>query len=263
MYNLKVVVIPGHTLTGKGTGAVGYINESKETRIMNDLIVKWLKLGGATVYTGRVDESKNHLADQCAIANKYEADLAVQIHFNANITTSVPEGTETIYKSNNGKIYAEKVNAKLATVFKNRGAKSDVRGLYWLNNTDAIAILIEVCFVDSKADTDYYVNNKDKVAKLIAEGILNKSISDSQGGNKVYENVIVYKGDADKVAAQILYWQLKDAVIVEASNYKKDLGKKVYVIGGDANDLVKGDVVINGTDRYETVKLALKQIGKL
>ncbi|MGO0882540.1 N-acetylmuramoyl-L-alanine amidase [Clostridioides difficile] len=263
MYNLKVVVIPGHTLTGKGTGAVGYINESKETRIMNDLIVKWLKLGGATVYTGRVDESKNHLADQCAIANKYEADLAVQIHFNANVTTSVPEGTETIYKSNNGKIYAEKVNAKLATVFKNRGAKSDVRGLYWLNNTDATAILIEVCFVDSKADTDYYVNNKDKVAKLIAEGILNKSISNSQGGNKVYENVIVYTGEADKVAAQILYWQLKDALMVEASSYKQGLGKKVYVVGGEANKLVKGDVAINGTDRYETVKLALKQIDKL
>ncbi|WP_301951474.1 N-acetylmuramoyl-L-alanine amidase, partial [Clostridioides difficile] len=52
-----------------------------------------------------------------------------------------------------------------------------VRGLYWLNHTIAPAILIEVCFVDSKADTDYYVNNKDKVAKLITEGILNKDIN--------------------------------------------------------------------------------------
>ncbi|WP_227828068.1 MULTISPECIES: N-acetylmuramoyl-L-alanine amidase [unclassified Clostridioides] len=263
MYNLKVVVIPGHTLTGKGTGAVGYINEGKETRIISDLVVKWLKLGGATVYTGRVDKSDNHLADQCAIANKQETDLAVQIHFNANVITSVPEGTETIYKSNNGKTYAEKVNSKLATVFKNRGAKADVRGLYWLNHTNSTAILIEVCFVDSKVDTDYYVNNKDKVAKLIAEGILNKSISNSQGGDKVYENVIVYKGDADKVAAQILYWQLKDALVVEASSYKQGLGKKVYVVGGEANNLVKGDVIINGADRYETVKLALRQIGKL
>ena len=42
---MKVVIIPGHTLIGKGTGAVGYINESKETRILNDLIVKWLKIG--------------------------------------------------------------------------------------------------------------------------------------------------------------------------------------------------------------------------
>ena len=96
---MKVVIIPGHTLIGKGTGAVGYINESKETRILNDLIVKWLKIGGATVYTGRVDESSTHLADQCAIANKQETDLAVQIHFNSNATTSTPVGTETIYKT--------------------------------------------------------------------------------------------------------------------------------------------------------------------
>ncbi len=27
--------------------------------------------------------------------------------------------------------------------------------LYWLSHTKAPAILIEVCFVDSKADTDY------------------------------------------------------------------------------------------------------------
>ena len=262
---MKIAIVPGHTLSGKGTGATGYIDEGKENRILTDLIVKWLKQGGAIVYTGKVDKSNNYLAEQCKIANRQNVDLAVQIHFNANKTTLNPMGTETIYKTNNGKVYAERVNDKLATVFENRGAKSDVRGLYWLKHTKAPAILIEVCFVDSKADTDYYVNNKDKVAKLIAEGILNKSISNSQGGgeNKVYENVIVYTGDADKVAAQILHWQLKDSLIIEASSYKQGLGKKVYVVGGEANKLVKGDVVINGADRYETVKLALQEIDKL
>lgn len=262
---MKIAIVPGHTLSGKGTGATGYIDEGKENRILTDLIVKWLKQGGATVYTGKVDKSNNYLAEQCEIANRQNVDVAVQIHFNADHTTLNPMGTETIYKTNNGKVYAERVNDKLATVFENRGAKSDVRGLYWLRHTKAPAILIEVCFVDSKADTDYYVNNKDKVAKLIAEGILNKSISNSQGGgeNKVYENVIVYTGDADKVAAQILHWQLKDSLIIEASSYKQGLGKKVYVVGGEANKLVKGDVVINGADRYETVKLALQEIDKL
>ncbi|ENY8484171.1 TPA: N-acetylmuramoyl-L-alanine amidase, partial [Clostridioides difficile] len=167
---MKVALVPGHTLTGKGTGATGYIDEGKENRILTDLIVKWLKQGGATVYTGKVDKSSNYLAEQCQIANKQDVDLAVQIHFNANKTTLNPMGTETIYKTNNGKIYAERVNDKLATVFKNRGAKSDVRGLYWLSHTKAPAILIEVCFVDSKADTDYYIRHKDIVAKLIAEG---------------------------------------------------------------------------------------------
>ncbi|HFL3113467.1 TPA: N-acetylmuramoyl-L-alanine amidase, partial [Clostridioides difficile] len=156
---MKVAIVPGHTLTGKGTGAVRYIDEGKENRILTDLIVKWLKQGGATVYTGKVDKSNNYLAEQCQIANKQNVDVAVQIHFNANKTTLNPMGTETIYKTNNGKVYAERVNKKLSTIFKNRGAKSDVRGLYWLSNTKAPAILIEVCFVDSKADTDYYIRH--------------------------------------------------------------------------------------------------------
>ncbi len=42
----------------------------------------------------------------------------------------------------------------------------------------------------------------------------------------MYENVIVYTGDADKVAAQILHWQLKDSLIIEASSYKQGLGKR-------------------------------------
>ncbi|EGT3758255.1 cell wall hydrolase, partial [Clostridioides difficile] len=188
---MKVALVPGHTLTGKGTGATGYIDEGKENRILTDLIVKWLKQGGATVYTGKVDKSSNYLAEQCQIANKQDVDLAVQIHFNANKTTLNPMGTETIYKTNNGKIYAERVNDKLATVFKNRGAKSDVRGLYWLSHTKAPAILIEVCFVDSKADTDYYIRHKDIVAKLIAEGILNKKI-DNEGVKQMYKHTIVY-----------------------------------------------------------------------
>ncbi|WP_235665307.1 hypothetical protein [Clostridioides difficile] len=43
---MKVALVPGHTLTGKGTGATGYIDEGKENRILTDLIVKWLKQGG-------------------------------------------------------------------------------------------------------------------------------------------------------------------------------------------------------------------------
>lgn len=85
-------------------------------------------------------------------------------------------GTETLYVSTKGKVFADRVNAKLATMFKNRGAKKRT-DLYWLNKCVAPTILIEVCFVDSKADVDIYSKNKDAIAKLIAEGIVNKTIS--------------------------------------------------------------------------------------
>ncbi|ENY8336961.1 TPA: N-acetylmuramoyl-L-alanine amidase, partial [Clostridioides difficile] len=232
---MKIAIVPGHTLSGKGTGATGYIDEGKENRILTDLIVKWLKQGGATVYTGKVDKSNNYLAEQCEIANRQNVDVAVQIHFNADHTTLNSMGTETIYKTNNGKIYADRVNTKLATVFKNRGAKSDVRGLYWLSHTKAPAILIEVCFVDSKADTDYYIRHKDIVAKLIAEGILNKNIN-NEGVKQMYKHTIVYDGEVDKILANVLSWGYSPSkvLVCDIKDYVPGQTENLYVVGGGA-----------------------------
>ncbi|HBE9572377.1 TPA: N-acetylmuramoyl-L-alanine amidase [Clostridioides difficile] len=263
---MKVVIVPGHTLTGKGTGAVGYIDEGKENRILTDLIVKWLKQGGAIVYTGKVDKSNNYLAEQCEIANRQNVDLAVQIHFNANKTTLNPMGTETIYKTNNGKVYAERVNKKLSTIFKNRGAKSDARGLYWLSHTKAPAILIEVCFVDSKADTDYYIKNKNTVAKLIAEGILNRNIKDVTENNKIYKNAIVYSGETDKAIATIMSLYLDKSITVDIKSYKNYMYENVYVIGGVAAKIMNSYpdryTRFIGKDGKETFQLMLKYINK-
>lgn len=173
---MRIALSAGHTLFGKGTGANGYINESKENRVMFDLVKKWLVKDGHTVYTCNVDRSDTYLQQQVALANKQTTDVAVQIHFNANATTSSPMGTETLYVSSAGKVFAERVNSKLATKFKNRGAKKRTN-LYWLNNCKAPTILVETCFCDSKADTDIYNSNKDQVAKLIAEGIVGRTIS--------------------------------------------------------------------------------------
>ncbi|HBG7746141.1 TPA: N-acetylmuramoyl-L-alanine amidase [Clostridioides difficile] len=266
---MKIALIPGHTLTGKGTGATGYIDEGKENRILTDLIVKWLKQGGATVYTGKVDKSNNYLAEQCQIANRQNVDVAIQIHFNADHTTLNKMGTETIYKTNNGKVYADRVNTKLATVFKNRGAKLDVRGLYWLSHTKAPAILIEVCFVDSKADTDYYIRHKDIVAKLIAEGILNKTI-DNEGANKqMYKHTIVYDGEVDRILATVVGWGYNDGkiLICDIKDYIPGQTENLYVVGGGACNKI-GSItkerytMIKGNDRFDTLYKALDFIDK-
>ncbi|HBG1612626.1 N-acetylmuramoyl-L-alanine amidase [Clostridioides difficile] len=265
---MKIAIVPGHTLSGKGTRAVGYIDEGKENRILTDLIVKWLKQGGATVYTGKVDKSSNYLAEQCQIANKQNVDLAVQIHFNANKTTLNPMGTETIYKTNNGKVYADRVNTKLATVFKNRGAKSDVRGLYWLSHTKAPAILIEVCFVDSKADTDYYIKNKNTVAKLIAEGILNKNIN-NEGVKQMYKHTIVYDGEVDKILANVLSWGYSPSkvLVCDIKDYVPGQTENLYVVGGGACEKISSITkekftMIKGNDRFDTLYKALDFINR-
>ncbi|ALP03680.1 N-acetylmuramoyl-L-alanine amidase [Clostridioides difficile] len=265
---MKIAIVPGHTLSGKGTGATGYIDEGKENRILTDLIVKWLKQGGATVYTGKVDKSNNYLAEQCQIANRQNVDVAIQIHFNADHTTLNKMGTETIYKTNNGKVYADRVNTKLATVFKNRGAKSDVRGLYWLSHTKAPAILIEVCFVDSKADTDYYIRHKDIVAKLIAEGILNKNIN-NEGVKQMYKHTIVYDGEVDKILANVLSWGYSPSkvLVCDIKDYVPGQTENLYVVGGGACEKISSItkekfIMIKGNDRFDTLYKALDFINR-
>ena len=172
---MNILVSACHTLKGKGIGAVGYINESEEGRVVAKIVVEYLKIAGHTVDYHDVIESNSHVSEQIAYANSKSYDLVVQIHFNAHKKTDNSMGTETLYASNNGKVFAKRVNDKLATVFKDRGAKlrSD---LSWLSKTKAPSILVETCFVDSKLDTDTYKVNKDLVGKLIAEGIHGKDI---------------------------------------------------------------------------------------
>ena len=175
---MKVLISAGHTLEGKGIGAIGYINESEENRVLSKIIVEYLKLAGHEVDYHEVNKSNNHVSEQIAIANSKSYDLVVQIHFNAHKKTDESVGTETLYVSNNGKAFADKVNAKLSTVFRNRGIKKR-DDLSWLTKTKSSSILIEVCFVDSKHDADTYKVNKDLVGKLIAEGIHDKDIKAS------------------------------------------------------------------------------------
>ena len=173
---MKILICAGHTLKGKGTGAVGYINESKENRELSNIVVKYLKLAGHTVDYYEINEANDYLQKQVAAANSKDYDLVVQIHFNAFKLVEGSMGTETYYISDSGKVWAEKINDKLSTVFKSRGVKKGT-GLYWLKNTRSISVLIETCFVDSKHDTDTYKVNKEHVGKLIAEAINRKEIS--------------------------------------------------------------------------------------
>lgn len=111
-------------------------------------------------------------------ANNSKADLFFSIHFNANKKTENPVGCE-VWTYNTILPQADRVCKKLGQLgFKNRGVKHS-KSLYELKNTKMKAMIIEVCFVDSKADIDNYINvGYQKVAKAIVEGILDISIDD-------------------------------------------------------------------------------------
>ena len=106
------------------------------------------------------------------IKQKFEVCEANYLHLNAYDKKA--RGTETYYVSSKGKVYAKRVNEKLATVFTKRGAKK-INNLYFLNQTKPPAILIESFFCDNISDCELG-KDKEKIGKLIAEGIHGKSI---------------------------------------------------------------------------------------
>ncbi|HBH0813272.1 TPA: N-acetylmuramoyl-L-alanine amidase, partial [Clostridioides difficile] len=168
-------------------------------------------------------------------------DLLIELHLNSSGVGAF--GTELFYYSEKGKEYAQRVVDKLSKPFirkkgdkevGNRGAKLD-KSLYILNSSKPTAILIESFFCDNKEDYEKAKKlGHEGIAKLIVEGVLNKSIN-NEGVKQMYKHTIVYSGD-DKVSADILglyYKREKESYLVtDIKDYKPHRTQNLYVIGG-------------------------------
>ncbi len=177
----------GHNPKGKvACGAVGLIDESEQDRIIKNKVMAYLKAEGHTVYDCTVDNgtSQNDVLKKIvAKCNAHTVDLDISIHFNSGANDKKGNGkscgTEVWVYSKTSKSYgaASRIAKNISTVgLTNRGVKTST-SLYVLKNTKSPALLVEVCFVDDKDDVTIYNKNVDKIAKKIAEGILNKTIT--------------------------------------------------------------------------------------
>ncbi len=180
---MRIGVNCGHTVSGyPGCGAVGLIDESKETREVGKRLIEVLKKAGHTVADCTDDYSNsegNNLEAICRMANAQPLDLFVSIHFNSG----GGKGSEVF--TYGGQRHAEAVAAceKLhALGFTDRGVK-DGSGLYVLRRTNAKAMLVEVCFVDTASDVDlYHKLGAQRVAEAIAEAVTG---GHSKGGGEM------------------------------------------------------------------------------
>lgn len=168
---MKIALNAGHTLYGKGKGAVGYINESEETRKVLNALIPLLEAKGHKVVNATVDTASTqsaYLRKSVEIANKSKADLFVSIHFNAG----GGNGCEAYTWKGEKVKQAVKICDNLSKEgFRNRGVKNG-SNFYVVRNTTMVAILVEVCFVDSKKDCDLYKKvGIAKIAQAIADGI--------------------------------------------------------------------------------------------
>ena len=165
---MKVVISSGH---GKYVrGASGNIDEVDEARRVVDQVAIYLKQLGVEITTFHDDVSQTQNENLERITdfhNSQTRDLDISVHFNAYTDTDRPMGTEVLYVSQ-AELASNIANAvtKVSTLI-NRGAKKR-EDLYFLNNTESPAVLIEVCFVDSYADTELYEEKFDKICRAIA-----------------------------------------------------------------------------------------------
>lgn len=179
----------GHTLSGPGSGATGYLNESIETRNvgkeLRDIFIK----NGHQVVNCTIDKAASqsaYLSQAVKLANNQKLDYFISIHFNAGGGKGVEVYTY------GGRQFADalEVCANISKLgFVNRGVKSGT-GLYVIRKSKAKSMLIEVCFVDTQSDAERY---KAVGAKQIAQAIYD-AVHDMNG--TVSNNSTVSKGNS-------------------------------------------------------------------
>ena len=178
MNDMRIGINCGHTVSGQpGCGAVGIVDESEETRKVGLKLEKILVDAGHTVYDCTNDYANStsaNLAEIVRMANAQPLDLFVSIHFNSG----GGKGTEVFTYGGQRHAEAVAVCDKLhALGFTNRGVK-DGSTLYVVRHSDAKAMLVEVCFVDTATDVDlYHKLGAETVAAAIAEAITGQTIT--------------------------------------------------------------------------------------
>jgi N-acetylmuramoyl-L-alanine amidase len=175
---MRIVISSGHAKHCRG--ASGIIDEVDEARRVVNAVADLLKNAGVTVHVFHddvSDDQSENLNTIVAFHNNRERDLDISVHFNAYKDTNGPMGTECLF------VTQEELASEVATAIahvsglKNRGPK-ERDDLFFLNNTDEPAILIEVCFVDSLADTDLYERNFSEICEAIAETVSGENFVD-------------------------------------------------------------------------------------
>lgn len=174
---MKIVMSSGH---GKYIrGAADILDEVNEARRVVERVAEKLRKSAVDVVTFHDDVSSSQNENLERIVSFHNTqgprDLDVSVHFNAYEHTADAMGTECLHVAQ--ETIAASVSAAIAaaTELPDRGAK--YRGdLYFLNNTDEAAILIETVFVDSAADATAYTYNFDAICDGIATALLNLDI---------------------------------------------------------------------------------------
>ena len=172
---MRVFLNPGHAPNGNpDPGACGFgLRECDVAKNVADLVACYLAAAGVEVVGSLQSDS---LHEVVSASNRADADVFISVHCNA--CNGSANGTEVWY------FYESGAGEKLAQCIQNRivdalgtmdrgtkGAKPSVNGLYVLSNTDAVAVLVELAFIDHAGDAQLLREQQDEFARAIARGV--------------------------------------------------------------------------------------------
>ncbi len=196
---MKIAIDLGHGV-GQDRGAVGIIAEETIINKVGTLVINKLKELGHTVIETRPVATTcvtDALEQRTNKANFNSVDLFASIHANAGGGI----GTEVFtYKGKELQQARAVLNNLVNLGFRNRGIKGD--NLYVTGHTNAPAMLIEICFIDTQSDVDLYNSiGIESIADAIVKGLVGQNITNKKGyivtnylpngyrGNKEFEGI--------------------------------------------------------------------------
>lgn len=175
--NLKVYLSASNQSNNLGVSEVGYTNEKKEMNDLTDRIEKVLKEHGVKTYRNEFGDINRWTADSTYLG----VDLHLAIHSNAS-EEHTSYGIETWVQNGTSKMYslAQNIQNNLFNIYYNKDDALANRGVKYANSSLAevnpsytpVGILIEVAHHDYNDDAKWIMENKDKIARNIAETIL-------------------------------------------------------------------------------------------
>ena len=172
---MRVFLNPGHAPDGNpDPGACGFgLRECDVAKNVADLAAGYLSAAGVEVVDNFQSDS---LHEVVSASNRADADVFISIHCNA--CNGMEQGTETwhYYGSTEGEKLAQCIQNQIVDALRTvdrgtKGAKPGVNGLYVLSNTDAVAVLVELAFIDHAGDAELLRSRKDEFARAIARGV--------------------------------------------------------------------------------------------
>ena len=172
---MRVFLNPGHAPNGNpDPGACGFgLRECDVAKNVADLVAGYLTAAGVE-FVGCLQS--DNLEEVVASSNRNGADVFISIHCNA--CNGAANGTEVwhFYGSGAGETLANCIQNQIVTSLGTtdrgtKGAKPGVNGLYVLSNTDAVAVLVELAFIDHASDAQLLRSWQDEFARAIARGV--------------------------------------------------------------------------------------------